>query len=106
RLLKLAQWECEKLRVWTKDAVSAMLTNICEKENLKPRDTMPLFFTAVTGSPTSIPLFDAMASIGSDMSRRRLVYAQEKLAAPGFELRGKPLKEFEPYYAKPYGAAG
>jgi glutamyl-tRNA synthetase len=103
RLLKLAQWELEKLRVWDKTTIAAALTNICEKEGLKPRDAMPLFFTAITGTPTSIPLFDSMEIIGSDMSRRRMVYAQEKLAATGFELKGKPLKELETYYAKTYG---
>ena len=61
------------------------------------------FFVAIAGTATSIPVFDSMEILGSDMTRRRLVYAQEILAAAGFELKGKPLKQLEKDYQTKYG---
>ncbi|HBF35262.1 TPA: hypothetical protein DDW35_11945, partial [Candidatus Sumerlaeota bacterium] len=103
RLIRIALWEFEKVRQWNAETVQGVLTRLAEKEGVKMRDMMPAFFTAVTGSPTSVPLFDAMAILGSDMSRRRLNTALETLATAGHVLSGKKLKALEGYYATAYG---
>ena len=102
RLLKIAQWEMEKIRKWDKDPLQTCITAIAEKEGLKLRDAIAPFFVAMTGSTTSTPLFDSMAILGSDLSRRRLIYALEALATIGTELKGKKLKELEKYYQENY----
>jgi len=38
-----------------------------------------VYYVAVTGSPTSVPLFDAMELLGRDIVRERLRFALEVL---------------------------
>lgn len=102
KLLKLATWELEKATDWDKDIVQNLFTVIAEKEDIKLRTMMPLFFVAVTGKSKSIPLFDSIAIIGIEMFRRRLQYASEHLIEQGFELKGKTLKKLEKYYQQEY----
>jgi glutamyl-tRNA synthetase len=45
----------------------------------KFKDVARLFYIAVTGSPTSLPLFDGMEILGQQTSIRRLERAVEKL---------------------------
>ena len=102
-LLKIALWELEKLRAWDAETIQALFRVIAEREGVAMREMMTTFFVAITGSPTSIPVFDSMVIIGPDMTRRRLTYAQEALAAAGVEIKGKPLKELERRYQEVYG---
>ncbi len=91
-LLQIAQWEIERARRWDADSIKAMFLGIAEKENLKFKLLLGIFFTALTGSAVSLPLFDAMALMGRDLSLRRVQYAQETLAAAGTALSGKAVK--------------
>jgi glutamyl-tRNA synthetase len=102
RLLKIAQWEMEKLRKWDREILQTCLTNIAEKEGMKLREATAPFFVAMSGAPASTPLFDSMAILGSDMTRRRIAYALEGLAGIGVELKGKQLKELEKHYQENY----
>jgi hypothetical protein len=67
---------------------------------------MPVFHTALSGAPVSLPAFDAMSLIGRDLTLRRLHYAMEALETLGGALKGKQLKELEKYYRATYGAIG
>lgn len=102
KLLKIAQWELEKIRKWEKDAIQSALAGIAEKEGLKLRDVVTPFFVAMSGSQSSTPLFDSMAILGSDMTRRRIAYALEALTGIGFDLKGKQMKELEKHYQQTY----
>lgn len=105
RLLKIALWELEKLRSWDKDSLKNCLGSVAEKEELKMRDILPPFFVAVSGQTTSLPLFDSMEILGSDMSRRRIQTALDRLTDAGFDIKGKPLKRLEKEYQEKYGTA-
>jgi glutamyl-tRNA synthetase len=69
---------------------------------LKLRDVVAPFFVALIGSPVSTPLFESMAILGSDMTRRRLNYALDALDKAGFGLAGKKLKTLQSEYEKAY----
>lgn len=80
-LLQMTQWEIEKTNVWDADSIKVMFLRISEKEDIKFKSLLPIFFTACTGSAVSLPLFDAMALMGRDLCLRRVQYAQEALTA-------------------------
>ena len=103
RLLKIGQWELEKLRKWNKDDIQNVFTKMTEVEGIKMRDLVPPFYVAMSGSTTSTPLFDSMEVLGSDMTRRRIVYALEALALAGFAISSKAMKEMEKEYQGKYG---
>jgi glutamyl-tRNA synthetase len=58
------------------------LKRIAEALGKKTRDVARPFYVAVTGSPTSIPLFDSMDLLGRDLVRERLRNALTLLGAP------------------------
>lgn len=102
RLLRIAIWEMEKIRQWNAENAQKCIQNIAEKEGLKLRDVVAPFFVALSGSPVSTPLFESMAILGSDMTRRRLNYALDALDKAGFGLTGKKLKTLQSEYEKAY----
>lgn len=101
-LLKFAQWELEKPGAWTDERVHAVLENMAEKEELKFKQLLPLFFVAMSGQKVSLPLFESMAQLGQDMCLRRLFYALEVLAAAGHSLGGKKQKKLQKTYQHRY----
>ncbi len=101
-LLQIAQWEIERAEDWNADTVKALFSRMAEKENLKFKTLLGLFFTALTGSAVSLPLFDAMALMGRDLCLRRVQYAQETLAADGAALSGKAAKKLMSDYEQRY----
>ena len=106
RLLKIAQWELEKLNGWDDDALKGCLETIASREDLKLRDLVAPFYVAISGATTSLPLFESMAILGGDMTRRRLQYALETLAEAGFDLKGKKMKKLEKDYRSKYTMQG
>jgi glutamyl-tRNA synthetase len=102
RLLKIAQWEFEKLPAWNLEAIKSAFAKISEKEVLKLKSLMTPFFVALSGSSVSLPAFESMEIIGRDMVLRRIQYAIEALATAAFELKGKSLKELESHYETTY----
>ncbi|NQU44975.1 glutamate--tRNA ligase [bacterium] len=103
RLLRIVQWEMEKIRSWKAEALQQCFVNVAEKEGLKLRDVVKPFFLAISGSPTSTPLFESMAILGSDMTRRRIQHALDKLAETGHVISKKKEKALQEHYQKTYG---
>lgn len=104
QLLQISLWEMEKIRSWDTETLHQCFVNIAEKEEMKIRDVVAPFFVALTGSKSSTPLFETMAVLGSDMTRRRVQYGAEELAAAGFSLSKKKQKSLAKEYAKRYPA--
>jgi len=102
RLLRIALWELEKIRIWDRQAVRTLLEKLSTKEELKFREVTGLFFVVASGSRVSIPLFDAAELLGKDLFRRRIQYALEKLQTAGFAHQGKRLKALEKEYRENY----
>ncbi len=78
----LAQWELDALRDWNVAGIEAVLKRIAETLGKKFRDVARPFYVAITGSPTSVPLYDAMEVLGRDLVRERLRGASDLLGAP------------------------
>ena len=72
RALALAMWELDGVPHFDKTTVETVLKGVAERLERKFRDLARLFYVALTGSPTSVPLFDAAELLGRDMCRERL----------------------------------
>lgn len=80
--LTLALTELDVLPVWNASGIESIIKRIAQTLEMKPRDVARPFYVAITGSPTSIPLFDSMELLGRDMVRERLRNALDLVGAP------------------------
>jgi glutamyl-tRNA synthetase len=71
--------EFDALPAWNAFGVETVLKSIAEKLGKKVRDVARPFYVAITGSPTSIPLYDSMELLGRDLVRERLRNALDLL---------------------------
>jgi glutamyl-tRNA synthetase len=69
---ELALAELDALPAWNAFGVETVFKGIAEKLDKKMRDVARPFYVAITGSPTSIPLYDSMELLGRDIVRERL----------------------------------
>ncbi len=77
--LTTAQADLDGLRAFDLAGIESVLKGVAEKMEKKFRDVVRAFYVAVTGSPTSVPLFDAMEILGRDIVRERIRHALELL---------------------------
>jgi glutamyl-tRNA synthetase len=82
KALALAMWELDEVHIFDKAVVEHVLKGISDKLERKFRDVSRIYYIAITGSPTSVPLFDAMEILGRDIVRLRLRNALEALGTP------------------------
>jgi glutamyl-tRNA synthetase len=62
----------DALPVWNAFAVETAIKSLAERLEKKVREVARPFYIAITGSPTSIPLYDSMELLGRDLVRERL----------------------------------
>ena len=68
---------------WAHDALEAACRSFCEKSGWKTKELFMGIRIAVTGRTASPGLFDTLAAVGKDLTRRRLrMAAQALLTAP------------------------
>ena len=103
KLLKIAEWEMEKIQKWNRDQISALFQKISQLEDIKLKHLLAPFFVAITGNSVSLPLFDSLELLGPDLTRTRIRIALEKLSADSLGLSKKALKKLEKDYANQYG---
>ena len=53
RLLKIAEWELEKVRTWDRESLSGVFQRMAETEETKLKDLLRPFFYAISGSAVS-----------------------------------------------------
>jgi len=82
RAFQFALWGFDELRTWDLAGIEWVLKGVAESLERKFRDVARPFYVAVTGSPTSVPLYDAMEILGRDIVRERLRCALEALGKP------------------------
>ena len=82
RAFQFAQWEFDALPEWSLAGIEGVLKRVAATVEKKFRDVARPFYIAITGSPTSIPLYDSMALLGRDVVRERLRAALEVLGSP------------------------
>jgi glutamyl-tRNA synthetase len=80
--LALAQWELDAIPTFDMASIEAVLRRVAEQLKIKFRDIVRVFYVAISGSPTSLPLFDSMELLGRDLVRERLRVALDALGAP------------------------
>ncbi|MGB8909763.1 MAG: glutamate--tRNA ligase [Candidatus Cybelea sp.] len=73
----LALAELDALPAWNAFAIQTALERIADSLGKKMREIARPFYVAITGSPTSIPLYDSMELLGRDIVRERLRSAIE-----------------------------
>jgi glutamyl-tRNA synthetase len=78
----LAQWELDALREWNVAGIERVLKSVSDALGKKFRDVARPFYVAITGSPTSVPLYDSMELLGRDIVRERLRAALDVLGQP------------------------
>jgi len=72
RILDHALRTLERTRVWQRDDLFEELKSLAEAMDVKFRDFLFPLFVAVSGREVSLPLFDSMAFLGSDLTRTRI----------------------------------
>lgn len=77
--LLLSEWALEDLPEFTADAVHEALRGLSESLGVKLRKLTRPLYVALSGSPSSTPLFGSMALLGSAMTRMRLRRARRAL---------------------------
>ena len=103
RMLKIAEWELEKITPWTRDSLANAFQTIAETEEMKLKELLAPFFVCITGSKVSLPLFDGMELLGPDLARTRIRKALQLLAENDSGLSKKGLKALEKEYRQNYG---
>jgi glutamyl-tRNA synthetase len=79
RALALAMWELDAMQPFDRAMIEATLKGVAERLDRKFRDLARIYYVAMTGSPTSIPLFEAMELLGRDLCRERFRNALDAL---------------------------
>ena len=72
KAVALAMWRLDAERRFDKETVERVLQGVGETLGVKFRDLSRAYYVAMTGSPTSLPLFDSMALLGRDICSRAL----------------------------------
>ncbi len=72
KILQFSVWRFETLRAWERDDIFSALSGIAQAMDIKMKDFMMPLFIAISGRSTAPSIVDAMAIIGSDMTRARL----------------------------------
>jgi glutamyl-tRNA synthetase len=91
KALALAMWRLDAGRSFDKETVERVLKGVGEALGVKFRDLSRVYYVAMTGSPTSLPLFDSMALLGRDVSRERFRVALDALGG----VSAKEQKEWQ-----------
>jgi glutamyl-tRNA synthetase len=91
KALALAMWRFDAERTFDKETVERVLKGVGETLGKKFRDLARVYYVAMTGSPTSLPLFDSMELLGRDIVRERFRVALDVLGG----VSGKEQKEWQ-----------
>ena len=79
RCLQFALWRLERLTNWDETSVKTTLMTLAEQMEYKLRDFIAPFFIAIAGSSSAVPIMQAMALLGPDLTFARLRHALQLL---------------------------
>ncbi|XKE44318.1 glutamate--tRNA ligase [Halomonas organivorans] len=94
KLLQFLVWRFEAVPAWHKEVLLTEVKALSAHFELKMKDFLAPVFIAITGSASSTSVMDAMAILGSDMTRARLRHAIAVLGG----VSKKQAKRFEKEY--------
>ena len=95
KLLQLVLWKLETQRQWDKEHIMGDVKAVGEHLGLKLKDMLAPIFVAITGSPRSVSVLDAMVVLGPDLTRGRLRHALNVVGAPSKKQQKELEKEFQ-----------
>ncbi|HXM07679.1 MAG TPA: glutamate--tRNA ligase family protein, partial [Candidatus Acidoferrum sp.] len=95
RALALTMWMLDALPEWNVGGIEFTVDRVAGSLGCKPREIARPLYVAISGSPTSIPLYDSMELLGRDMTRERLRGALETLGAPSKREQDDWRREFD-----------
>ncbi len=79
RVLDALTRRFDALVAWNRDAIDAVVRAVAAELGLKLKDMLKPVYVTITGNPSGVPLFDAMAILGKDLCRARLRQARAAL---------------------------
>ncbi|HET8789708.1 MAG TPA: glutamate--tRNA ligase [Modicisalibacter sp.] len=94
KLLQFLIWRLEGVVHWDKQSLLVEIKLLGEHFDLKMKALLAPVFIAITGSATSTSVIDAMAILGSDVTRARLRHAVEVLGGVSKKQAKKLEKQF------------
>ncbi|MEH6625296.1 MAG: glutamate--tRNA ligase [Motiliproteus sp.] len=94
RVLQFSLWQMESERHWDKDHLYTGLSGLSKAMDLKIRDFLFPLFVAISGTPSSVSVFESMALLGPDMSRARVRSALNLMGAASKKEAKRWEKEF------------
>ena len=94
KLLQFLVWRLEAVPAWNKEALLEEVKSLAAHFELKMKAFLAPVFIAITGSASSTSVMDAMAVLGSDVTRARLRSAIDVLGG----VSKKQAKRFEKEY--------
>ena len=94
KLLQFLVWRFEGVSAWHKEALLEEVKSLAEHFERKMKAFLAPVFIAITGSTSSTSVMDAMAILGSDVTRARLRHAIAVLGG----VSKKQAKRFEKEY--------
>ncbi len=95
RVLQFALWQLESERHWDKDHLYTGLSGLSKAMDLKIRDFLFPLFVAISGTASSVSVFESMALLGPDMSRARVRFALNLVGAASKKEGKRWEKEFK-----------
>ncbi|HSG88882.1 MAG TPA: glutamate--tRNA ligase [Pseudomonadales bacterium] len=93
-VLQYALWRLEATPEWTREVLVAELSALAQALDMKIRVLLGPLFVAISGRAVSLPLYDSMMILGSDLSRARIRRAIDVLGG----VSKKQAKRFEKRY--------
>ncbi|MDN6179771.1 MAG: glutamate--tRNA ligase [Halomonas subglaciescola] len=94
KLLQFLVWRFEAVPAWHKDALLEEVKMLAAHFELKMKAFLAPVFIAVTGSSASTSVMDAMAILGSDVTRARLRHGLDVLGGVSKKQAKRLEKEF------------
>jgi len=91
KALALASWRLDAEPAFDHDTIGRVLKDVSDALEVKFRDLSRAYYVAITGSQTSLPLFDSMELLGRDLCRERFRVALEALGG----VTAKEQKEWQ-----------
>ena len=101
-VLQFALWRLDALPDWERETLVECLTGLARALDMKIRVLLGPLFVALSGRPVSLPLYDSMVILGSDVSRARIRDAIDVLGG----VSKKQAKRLEKRFQDLSGAAG
>jgi glutamyl-tRNA synthetase len=96
KVLQFSLWRLEALTDrWLRDELHETLNALASQMQLSIRDLLAPIFVAISGRSVTLPLFDSLEILGSDLTRARFRDAINVLGGLGTKAQRRLEKEYQ-----------